>query len=550
MKIQIPLLTLLVVTQMTIAQNGYEADTWTALQTMWNAETDEDRAAALALYEAAFQRYPDSIEEIGLYKASVLAGELWQLDKSFDYLYRLHEEIEDQATGWDYVAGEYGRSEWANLVGDPRWAALERQQLIRKEQFFQQLAASEAEFRKPATVRFDGKGNFPVSAEFLPKEHRHYSLQYAFDDTTATSYFVALPENYDPQRSYPMLVFLHGAVRHNEATPFQNSEVLDGWNRFYTKYADRDEVILVFPQADKRYNWMTTLNGFDYLPNIVAEIKRAVNVDDDRVFVSGHSNGATGSFNYWLRQPTAFAGFFGFNTYPKVFTGGTFLGNGNNRSYVNFSTDEDYYYPTGANDSLTLLANRLGLEYEDRRYPGFPHWFPEFDESEPAVASIFERMKTVRRDPFPREIYREIDDLRDGRADWLEITALDTTAAPAAWQRNHNFGITEWLDYDDNDSLVVLSVDKRAFAYPRRSGAVRAEYENNRFDLTTSRVGAVRLYLSPSMIDWNQPIFVYIDGKQVHSGRLSLDREVLSAEYARTGDRRQVYGAVLDFRVE
>jgi len=45
-----------------------------------------------------------------------------------------------------------------------------------------------------------------------------------------------------------------------------------------------------------------------------------------------------------MNQPTPFAGFYGFNTQPKVFTGGTFVENIKNRSFINFSTDQDYYF--------------------------------------------------------------------------------------------------------------------------------------------------------------------------------------------------------------
>ena len=523
------------------AQRGYEADTYEALRTMWKAKNDRTRKQALTLYDRAFVAYPDSVEEIGLYKASVLAGQLGEIEKAFDYLERLVEISSTQADGWVHVAGEYSRSEYPNLLEDPRWTALEASQVARREAFFQRLAAEEAEFLKPATLQFSENPEAGIEAEFLPKAHRNYSIRYALSDTLTTSYFVALPEHYDPSRSYPMLVFLHGAVRFNAATLYQTERVLADWNRFYTKYAERDEVILVFPQADSRYNWMTTDEGFDYVPGVIAQIKRSINVDDNRVFVSGHSNGATGSFNYWLRHPTPFAAFFGFNTYPKVFTGGTFLKNGNHRPFVSFSTDQDYYYPPAANDSLIALTGRLGLSYEDHRYAGFPHWFPEFDESEPAVARIFEQIKTTERNPYPTELFWQTDDLRDGRVDWLEITQLDTTARAAPWQRTENFPITSWLSYNKREQLVVRSVEQRAFDYPRAAGAVRAVYADNRFELQTSRVGELAVYIAPAMVDLSQPVVIVVNGREVFSETVAPDAAWMREEYARSGERTQVF---------
>ena len=81
---------------------------------------------------------------------------------------------------------------------------------------------------------------------------------------------------------------------------------------------------------------MTSDDGFFMIPKIVRTIKQSINIDDNKVFIAGHSNGATGTFSYLMKEPTMFAGFYGFNTHPKVYTGGTFIENTSNRSFINF----------------------------------------------------------------------------------------------------------------------------------------------------------------------------------------------------------------------
>lgn len=120
---------------------------------------------------------------------------------------------------------------------------------------------------------------------------------------------------------------------------------------------------------------MTSDKGFFIVPAIVKQLKKAININDNKIFITGHSNGATGSFSYLIKQPTQFAGFYGFNTEPKVYTGGTFIENVLNRSFINFSTDQDYYFPPNANDSLNKLMDSINADYKDYRYKGFPHWF-------------------------------------------------------------------------------------------------------------------------------------------------------------------------------
>lgn len=79
------------------------------------------------------------------------------------------------------------------------------------------------------------------------------------------------------------------------------------------------------------------------------------------------------------------------NTYPKVWEAGTYLLNGKNRFFVNFSTDQDYYYPPQANDRLDTLTGNWALIIRSS-YEGYPHWFPQFDASEAAFRIIFEEM--------------------------------------------------------------------------------------------------------------------------------------------------------------
>ncbi|MDQ1150895.1 hypothetical protein QE382_002879 [Sphingobacterium zeae] len=102
-----------------------------------------------------------------------------------------------------------------------------------------------------------------------------------------------------------------------------------------------------------------------------------------------------------MKQQTQFESFYGFNTYPKIFTAGTFVENIKNRTSINFSTHEDYYYQPNANDDLAKLINVINADYNDYRYNELPnHWFPRFDESEPAYQIFFYDLITRKRNPL------------------------------------------------------------------------------------------------------------------------------------------------------
>ncbi|PIF45185.1 putative esterase [Chryseobacterium sp. 52] len=539
-------------------QENYSKLTQKALETMWKAKDEADYAKALAMYEEAFKIYPDSIDGTGLYKSSVIASELKDYDKAFQYLTPLVKMKADENSypGWVYVDGESSKSEYKNLLNDPRWDALKKNAIRDKEQFYKELKETQDEFFRIKEYSFDGKENSNVLyskikkyAPYLPKERENYSILFKVNDSTATSYLVHLPPNYRPENKYPLLFFLHGAVRNNTLSDYQmQKENLEGWNRFYTKYGNLNDVILVFPKGGKKYNWMTPDDGFFMIPEMLKQIKKAINIDDNKVFISGHSNGATGSFSYLMKQPTQFAGFYGFNTYPIVFTGGTFVENIKNRSFINISTDQDYYYPPNANDNLTQLMKRLNADYKEQRYNGFPHWFPMFNESEPAYQIVFNDLKNRKRNPFPKEISWEYDDEKYGNIDWLSDIKLDTLQSKAAWHKTLNFKISKWLKYDKNDSLTVEKVDKNAFNFPRKSGKIKAEYADNIFKIETSRIKSLSINISPEMVNPDKNIKVFINGKMHFNKKIKYDEKLMLENFEKNRDREQIWIQTINFK--
>lgn len=539
------------------AQQNYSTLTQQALQNMWQAKDEPGYRQALKMYEDAFELYPDSIDGTALYKSSVLASKLKHYDKAFKYLTVLSamKTDKDGYSGWSYIIGKYSKNEYENLLSDPRWTQLEEKAIVDKAIFYQELQQKENEFfTQNSTADLaeisDPKKLYKQIKNYQPykgKKDQDYSISFAINDTTKTSFFIHLPKDYNANKKYPVLFFLHGAVRHNALSDYQLAKWnLGGWNRYYTKYADLNQVILVFPKASKQYNWMTPDDGFYMIPQMLKLIKKGINIDDNKVFISGHSNGATGSFSYWMKQPTAFAGFYGFNTYPKVFTGGTFIENSLNRSFINFSTDQDYYYPPKANDSFTKLMHSIQRDYQEYRYEGFPHWFPEFDESEPAYQILFEDLIARERNPFPKQISWELDHEKYGDIDWITHIKLDTISPKATWHKTLNFKIDKWLEYldpddDGSDELTLKDVDIQAFTFPRKSGKIIAKYSNNTFEIQSSAIESFTINISPEMVNFKKKVKVYVNGALYFNKKVNYNTEFMLKNFEQNKDREQIW---------
>ncbi|WP_299250177.1 alpha/beta hydrolase-fold protein [uncultured Lacinutrix sp.] len=523
------------------------------IETAQQLSLDKDSTVhikALELYEKAFAKYPDSIDDYSVYEASVVASDIKDFDKAFKYLKPIAALEEDMFgyPGWDYILGEYAEGDYKNLMQEDRWSALKEKAIINKKLFFEKLKTDEAEFFsvKKGTEISDFEAPelyqyLKTSNNYLPKKKQDYSISFKINDTVGTSYFVHLPKNYNPENKYAVLFYLHGAVRGNVLSEFETKLNLMYDNARYAKRAEDNNVILVFPKGDKNFNWMLGDDGFFMIPEIVNQLKTALNIDDNRIHVSGHSNGATGSFSYLVKQPTQFAGFYGFNTHPKVYTGGTFIENVLSRSYINFSTDQDYYYPPNANDSLNNVMASLNADYKDYRYNGFPHWFPAFEASEPAYDILFKDLVSRKRNPFPKDIQWEFDDNNYGTVDWIAKAKLDTLKAKKEWQKTLNFDINTWFKLAENDSLVEVEVKEKAFDFPRQSGKIKASYSNNEFRLETSRIKSVNITISPEMVDLNKAIKVYINGKLYFNNKIGYNRSFMLGNFNRFKDRNQLW---------
>ena len=104
---------------------------------------------------------------------------------------------------------------------------------------------------------------------------------------TTTTCFV-VPDNYDPARSYPVRVQLHGGVNRPQAPDSSRLGV--------ARLPVTVEEIEVFPAAWANSLWWQA-SQVDNLSKILDKLKRTYNVDENRVYLTGISDGGTGVFH-------------------------------------------------------------------------------------------------------------------------------------------------------------------------------------------------------------------------------------------------------------
>jgi len=239
-------------------------------------------------------------------------------------------------------------------------------------------------------------------------------------------YVLNIPDTYDPSHRYQVRFQLHGAVGGRET----NAPV--GAGTIGTLAGA--EQIYVIPYAWNAAPWWSDDQVLN-LVEILDATKRVYNVDENRVVVSGVSDGGTGAYWVAMRETTPFASFLPLNGYWMVLASGDiddgmlFANNLRNKPLFAVNGGRDRLYPTAIVDPHIAHLKRGGVTVAYHPQPEAGHntaWWPE-------VKDTFETfVREHPRVPLPDTLTWETGRANAGnRAHWLVIDKLGAQPADA-----------------------------------------------------------------------------------------------------------------------
>ncbi|MCK6439677.1 MAG: hypothetical protein L6Q71_05685 [Planctomycetes bacterium] len=255
-----------------------------------------------------------------------------------------------------------------------------------------------------------------------------FSTETLCPDGQVRHYMLRIPDTYDPERRYPMMVRLHGAVFF-----FQHKRSKADFN-YFCKWLDEkwEEDIIVLgpsayiPQKGKESCWWNIEGGMRNILHMIREVKRNYNIDDDRVFIGGMSDGGNGSYALATRRPDTFAGYFPFVAHPMIpMLNGVcqqWFTNLKGANIYHVSGGKDETYPGEIINRHIARANEQGASIILQYYPeaGHDHTFHSVE-----IPKILDTMVAKwQRDLVPKEIDWTTDTPSTGRKTWLEITEI------------------------------------------------------------------------------------------------------------------------------
>jgi predicted esterase len=236
---------------------------------------------------------------------------------------------------------------------------------------------------------------------------------------TEHQYAVNIPANYDPGRAYPLRFQLHGGVmmRHSNTPPAAAGPI--------GALASDEDQFYVLPFAWDESPWWSD-EALASVRATLDAVKRRYNIDENRVVVSGVSDGGTGVYYIAMRDTTPFAGFLPLNGFWGVLAnhdlqvdGPLYPNNLRNKPLFVVNGERDPLYPTSIVEPAIEHYRKIGVSVDYLPQAGAGHntqWWLQ-------VKSRFEAfVRTHARNPLPdRLTWETTENATVKRAHWLVI---------------------------------------------------------------------------------------------------------------------------------
>jgi hypothetical protein len=364
-------------------------------------------------------------------------------------------------------------------------------------------------------------------------------LQNRTDDGVEHYYAVNIPADYTPAKHYQVRVQLHGGVdgrADNKPRGTGDIGALAG--------AGTDQ-IYVLPYAWYEAPWWASEQVMN-INTILDSLKRTYNIDENRVVLSGVSDGGTGTYFIAMRDTTPFASFLPLNGFYIVLTNSLiedhliFPNNLRNKPLFVVNGGRDKFYPISMVEPFTNHLVHGGVTIDYHPQPDAEHntkWWPELED-------IYEKFVT--------------DHPRDANPDHLSWEAADQTHNRAHWLVLDEFGTATGESKEMADLNVILPPeeagmegfpDHHLFESAQTSGRVDLVRDGNTVQAKTRGVTAFTLLLSPDVFDFDKPIKVVANGREVYNAKVQRNLKTLLKWAARDNDRRMLYGAEIQIKL-
>lgn len=301
-------------------------------------------------------------------------------------------------------------------------------------------------------------------------------------DGTIQTYSVSIPDNYDAEFKWPLIVSLHahgwyGRFQGHPAPHYSGAVCLSPGGRGSTDYKEIGE---------------------DDVLAAIAEVKRDFNIDEDRVYVTGVSMGGTGAFSLGVHYADQFAAIL------------PICGNADNEAWTyRWGWNRKY---EGRNDALRkILQERNSARYYAENLLLLPTYIIAGSADNVVPVDHSRNVVEVLRKYNANVQYREFPNC--GHGGYPKESMDDALAWTCSWKRNAEPAAIFWkADRLRHGQAWWTRMEQ--FARPLAAGYVRANAAPGKITVSTSNLLALSLR-KPESICGSKPVALVVDGQTV-----------------------------------
>lgn len=268
----------------------------------------------------------------------------------------------------------------------------------------------------------------PENVENLLKEGKEYPadvkkgwqvLTTACSDGKSRPFHLYVPQSYEEAKRSPVLINLHGAV---SRPTLLSEEMLKGSREMWSPQAN--QYIQILPLGQAGCEWWSEV-GASAILGALQTVKKRYNVDENRIYLTGFSDGGSGAFYIALYHSTPFAAFAPLNGFVGVaeMSGKqVHLPSLSNKPLYVVNCGQDRLYPAEEVSQFVDEMKKAGAKVTFKVYEKAGHDFSYGDTEKPLIMDFFERNP---RNPFPAKLTVETANAGLGRVHYIRIDRIE-----------------------------------------------------------------------------------------------------------------------------
>ena len=202
------------------------------------------------------------------------------------------------------------------------------------------------------------------------------------------TYYLVIPAQVTAEHPAPLLVLLHGSGRNGLS-------LVEKWKDL----AIKESIVLVGPDAINSQGWSSPVDGPDFLHDLISDLKSKYSIDSRRMYLFGHSGGATFALYMALFESEYFAaaaihaGALRHDDEPIVQRAARKI-----PIHIQVGT-VDQFFPLAAVRATRDVLTKNGFDVQLTEIKGHDHWYYDLAPKINADAWNFLKQQKLAEDP-------------------------------------------------------------------------------------------------------------------------------------------------------